>query len=68
MPAKSASTGRASTGCARTTARGSDFSRTFQECRVLPEETCLDNVLFAAQDKRLGCAPARLRRYRAEPA
>ena len=30
------------------------FSRTFQECRVLSEETCLDNVLFAAQDKRLG--------------
>jgi len=30
------------------------FSRTFQECRVLVEETCLDNVLFAAQDKRLG--------------
>jgi len=30
------------------------FARTFQECRVLPEETCLDNVLFGAQDKRLG--------------
>ena len=30
------------------------FSRTFQECRVLGEETCLDNVLYAAQDKRLG--------------
>jgi ABC-type branched-subunit amino acid transport system ATPase component len=30
------------------------FSRTFQECRVLSEETCLDNVLFAAQDKRIG--------------
>jgi ABC-type branched-subunit amino acid transport system ATPase component len=29
------------------------ISRTFQECRVLVEETCLDNVLFAAQDKRL---------------
>jgi len=29
------------------------FSRTFQECRVLLEESCLDNVLFAAQDKRL---------------
>jgi ABC-type branched-subunit amino acid transport system ATPase component len=29
------------------------LSRTFQECRVLEEETCLDNVLFAAQDKRL---------------
>jgi ABC-type branched-subunit amino acid transport system ATPase component len=30
------------------------FSRTFQECRVLLEETCLDNVLFAAQEKSLG--------------
>jgi ABC-type branched-subunit amino acid transport system ATPase component len=30
------------------------ISRTFQECRVLPEESCLDNVLFGAQDKRLG--------------
>lgn len=30
------------------------LARTFQECRVLPQETCLDNVLFAAQDKRLG--------------
>src|SRR5690242_7656350 len=30
------------------------FSRTFQECRVLLEETCLDNVLFAAQEKQLG--------------
>ena len=30
------------------------FSRTFQECRVLREETCLDNLIFAAQDKRLG--------------
>jgi len=30
------------------------LARTFQECRVLQEETCLDNVLFAAQDKRLG--------------
>jgi ABC-type branched-subunit amino acid transport system ATPase component len=30
------------------------FSRTFQECRVLLEETCLDNVLFAAQNKMLG--------------
>ncbi|WP_226582438.1 ABC transporter ATP-binding protein [Acuticoccus sediminis] len=30
------------------------LARTFQECRVLPEETCLDNVLFAAQDKHIG--------------
>lgn len=29
------------------------FARTFQECRVLLEETCLDNVLFGVQDKRL---------------
>ena len=26
-------------------------ARTFQECRLLLEETCLDNVLFAAQRK-----------------
>jgi ABC-type branched-subunit amino acid transport system ATPase component len=32
----------------------SGFARTFQECRVLLEETCRDNLLFAAQDKRLG--------------
>lgn len=30
------------------------LARTFQECRVLSDETCMDNVLFAAQDKRLG--------------
>jgi ABC-type branched-subunit amino acid transport system ATPase component len=30
------------------------LARTFQECRVLEEETCLDNLLFAAQDKHLG--------------
>jgi ABC-type branched-subunit amino acid transport system ATPase component len=30
------------------------LARTFQECRVLPEETCLDNVLFASQNKQLG--------------
>jgi ABC-type branched-subunit amino acid transport system ATPase component len=29
------------------------LARTFQECRVMPEETCLDNVLFAAQNKHL---------------
>jgi ABC-type branched-subunit amino acid transport system ATPase component len=29
------------------------LARTFQECRVLPEETCLENVLFGAQDKTL---------------
>ena len=30
------------------------ISRTFQECRVLLEESCLDNVLFAVQPKGLG--------------
>jgi ABC-type branched-subunit amino acid transport system ATPase component len=29
------------------------FARSFQECRILPDETCLDNLAFAAQDKRL---------------
>lgn len=29
------------------------FARSFQECRTLNEATCLDNLLFAAQDKRL---------------
>jgi len=29
------------------------LARTFQECRLLEQETCLDNVLFAAQDKHL---------------
>ncbi|MGO9700651.1 MAG: ABC transporter ATP-binding protein [Xanthobacteraceae bacterium] len=29
------------------------LARTFQECRVLEQETCLDNVLFAVQDKHL---------------
>ncbi len=29
------------------------LARTFQECRVLEQETCLDNTLFAAQDKHL---------------
>ena len=33
-------------------------ARTFQECRVLPEETCLENILFAAQPKRLSSALA----------
>ncbi len=36
------------------------FARTFQECRVLPEETCVDNLLFAAQDQRLGGTLARV--------
>jgi ABC-type branched-subunit amino acid transport system ATPase component len=29
------------------------FARSFQECRVLPEATCLENMMFSAQDKRL---------------
>ncbi len=36
------------------------LARTFQECRILPDETCLDNVLFAAQAKPLGGALRRL--------
>ncbi|MFT8244867.1 ABC transporter ATP-binding protein [Roseomonas sp. BN140053] len=36
------------------------FARTFQECRVLVEESCLDNLLFAAQDQRLGGALGRV--------
>ena len=32
------------------------ISRTFQECRVLLEDSCLDNVLFAAQPKALGAS------------
>ncbi|MEN9773724.1 MAG: hypothetical protein RL322_794 [Pseudomonadota bacterium] len=35
-------------------------ARTFQECRVLPEESCLDNILYAAQPKRLGSALAQV--------
>jgi ABC-type branched-subunit amino acid transport system ATPase component len=42
----------------RTAAAG--ISRTFQECRVLLEETCLDNVLFAAQPKTLGASLAQV--------
>src|SRR3954465_6723326 len=29
------------------------MARTFQECRVFPELTCLENVLFAVQSKSL---------------
>lgn len=36
------------------------IARSFQECRVLPEETCLDNVLFAAQPKGLGACVQQL--------
>ena len=34
-------------------------ARTFQECRILPEETCADNIVFALQDKAM---PGVLRR------
>jgi len=36
----------------RLTALG--LARTFQECRVFPEETCLDNLLFSVQPKGIG--------------
>ena len=36
------------------------ISRTFQECRVLPEESCLDNVLFAGQPKGLAASLAQV--------
>lgn len=35
-------------------------ARTFQECRILAEETCLDNVLFAAQPKGLAASLAQV--------
>ena len=35
-------------------------ARTFQECRILQEETCLDNVLFAAQRKAFFAACGQL--------
>jgi len=35
-------------------------ARTFQECRVLPEESCLDNILYAAQPKGLVSALAQI--------
>jgi ABC-type branched-subunit amino acid transport system ATPase component len=46
--------GRDVTGWASHRMAAAGISRTFQECRVLLEETCLDNVLFAAQPKGLG--------------
>jgi ABC-type branched-subunit amino acid transport system ATPase component len=36
------------------------IARTFQECRILADETCLDNVLFAVQPKPLGGALRRM--------
>jgi ABC-type branched-subunit amino acid transport system ATPase component len=51
------------------------LARTFQECRVLPEESCLDNLLFAVQPKALARTlwdvvrrDWRVRRRRAEAA
>lgn len=41
------------------------IARTFQECRILAEETCLDNVLFAAQPKGLGASLGQLLTRRA---
>ena len=35
------------------------LARTFQECRVLGEATCLENLLFTAQPKSLGATIAR---------
>jgi ABC-type branched-subunit amino acid transport system ATPase component len=35
---------------------GIGMARTFQECRVFPELSCLDNVLFAVQPKSLAGA------------
>ncbi|MBS7707628.1 ABC transporter ATP-binding protein [Chelatococcus asaccharovorans] len=41
------------------------FARSFQECRVLPEATCLENMLFSAQDKTLRSEMAGIFRGRA---
>ena len=41
------------------------FARSFQECRVLPEATCLENMLFSAQDKTLRSEIAGIFRGRA---
>jgi ABC-type branched-subunit amino acid transport system ATPase component len=67
--------GRDVTGFASHRMAGLGVARTFQECRVLPEESCLDNVLFAAQDKgftasvlQLATRSERARRARREEA
>lgn len=52
--------GRDVTGWASHRMARAGISRTFQECRVLLEETCLDNVLFAAQPKGLGASVAQV--------
>ena len=43
--------GRDVTGTAPHRLANAGLARSFQECRVLPEITCLDNLLFAAQPK-----------------
>ncbi len=48
--------GRDVTGLAAHRMAALGVARTFQECRVLPEETCLENVLFAAQPKAFGAS------------
>jgi branched-chain amino acid transport system ATP-binding protein len=48
--------GRAMTGRAPHRLTRLGVGRTFQECRVFPEMTCLDNVLFATQPKNLGAS------------
>ncbi len=35
-------------------------ARSFQECRVLPDFSCLDNLLFCSQDKSLGWSIAQV--------
>lgn len=52
--------GREVTGWVSHRMAAAGISRTFQECRVLLEETCLDNVLFAAQPKGLGASVAQV--------
>jgi ABC-type branched-subunit amino acid transport system ATPase component len=53
--------GQDMTGAAPYRLARAGLARSFQECRVLAEETCLDNMMFAAQDKRLLNGLIRLR-------
>ena len=46
--------GRRVTGSAPHRMANWGVARTFQECRILPEASCLDNLLFAAQAKGFG--------------
>jgi ABC-type branched-subunit amino acid transport system ATPase component len=52
--------GRDVTGFAPHRMAALGIARTFQECRILTEETCLDNLLFAAQPKGFGATMAQL--------